>query len=45
MRSAAISHSTIGETIVNGRIDHNGTVRARMTCDICNYDVVWQKEH
>jgi hypothetical protein len=45
MRSAAISRSSPGETVVIGRIERDGTVGARMTYDECIYDVVWQKEH
>jgi hypothetical protein len=46
MRSAAIGHSDIAEWLVSGRIDRDGTIRARMNCwDGCIYDVVWQKEH
>jgi hypothetical protein len=45
MRSAAIGHSDIAEWLVSGRIDRDGTVRARISCwDECIYDVVWQKE-
>jgi hypothetical protein len=45
MRSAAVGHSDIAEWVVSGRIDRDGTVRARMNCGECIYDVVWQKEH
>jgi len=32
------------ERIVNGRIDEDGTVRARQISRGCNYDIVWRKE-
>jgi hypothetical protein len=45
MRAAAIAHGEIADIFANGRIDRDGTVRARMTGHECSYDVVWQKEH
>jgi hypothetical protein len=45
MRASAISPQEINDIFVNGRIDRDGTVRARMTGRLCSYDVVWQKEH
>ena len=46
MRAAAIAHSESIDAFANGRIDRDGTVRARMTGHgYCSYDVVWQKEH
>jgi hypothetical protein len=45
MRAQAIAHGEIGDIFANGRIDRDGTVRARMTGRECSYDVVWQKEH
>ena len=45
MRSEAIAHGEIGDVFANGKIDRDGTVRARMTGHECSYDVVWQKEH
>jgi hypothetical protein len=45
MRAAAIVHSEIGDIVANGRIDRDGTLRARMTGGVCSFDVVWQKEH
>jgi hypothetical protein len=45
MRAAAINRASIDEMFVSGRIDRDGTVRARMSCGGCNYDLVWQKEH
>jgi hypothetical protein len=46
MRS--IAPSTVGgsqpiELIVNGKIDDNGTVRARQISHGCSYDFVWRK--
>jgi hypothetical protein len=37
--------SVHGDMSVSGRIDRDGTVRARMCTAYCDYDVVWQKEH
>jgi hypothetical protein len=31
--------------VASGRIDRDGTVRVRMTGNVCSFDVVWQKEH
>lgn len=32
------------ERTINGRIDGNGTVRARFMDKLCNYELVWQKQ-
>jgi hypothetical protein len=40
-----VMRSSPGDTFVSGRIDRDGTVRARMGCDQCIYDVVWQRDH
>lgn len=32
------------EITINGRIDNNGTIRARQMGYSCSYDVIWQKE-
>ena len=32
------------EITFNGRIDNNGTIRARRMGVLCSYDVIWQKE-
>jgi hypothetical protein len=32
------------EAAISGRIDGNGTIRARQTGYGCSYDLVWQKE-
>ena len=46
MRAAAIAHGETADIFANGRIDRDGTVRARMSCSTgCIYDVVWQNEH
>jgi hypothetical protein len=45
MRAQAINHGDAGDILVSGRIDREGTARARMAGSDCNYDVVWQKEH
>ena len=45
MRAAAIAHGETADIFANGRIDRDGTVRARMTGHECSYDVLWQKEH
>ena len=47
MRAEGIAHGAAGaaDIFVNGRIDRDGTVRARMTGTVCSFDVVWQKEH
>jgi hypothetical protein len=45
MRAAAIAHGETADIFANGRIDRDGTVRARMTGHECSFDVVWQKEH
>jgi hypothetical protein len=32
------------EAMVQGMIDGNGTVHARISCRTCSYDYIWQKE-
>ena len=32
------------EAVISGRIDGNGTIRARQTGYGCSYDLVWQKQ-
>jgi hypothetical protein len=42
--AAPASKSSLGvEIITQGKIDGNGTIRARQTSRGCSYDLVWQK--
>jgi hypothetical protein len=42
--AAPASQSSLGvEIITQGKIDGNGTIRARQMSRGCNYDLVWQK--
>ena len=46
MRAAAVlGGDAPGDIVASGRIDRDGTVRVRMTGNVCSIDVVWQKEH
>jgi hypothetical protein len=45
LRATAIHHGDTGDIVASGRIDRDGTVRVRMTGNVCSFDVVWQKEH
>jgi hypothetical protein len=45
MRAAAVQGGDANDVVASGRIDRDGTVRVRMTGNVCGFDVVWQKEH
>jgi hypothetical protein len=45
MRAAAVQGGDANDVVASGRIDRDGTVRVRMTGNVCSFDVVWQKEH